>query len=167
MPNPADLPTLTRLNALDALMQNALVLQIPFEFLETDDYDSPFSVYGPHTALTVPQCLSPTAMQRAVVHHSWLDLFPIPRMRDNILWGIQSGQLDEEKLCNALCCDLVNMTAKSPSNLVIWGEPWDITGWEFSESFFKTWGPLLYGCSEVVAATNHWRSLRGERKLTI
>jgi hypothetical protein len=119
LPNTADLPTLTRLNALDALVQNALVLQIPLDFLETDDLDSQFNVYGPQSALALPPCLSPTAMQRAIAHHSWLDLFPIPTMRDNILWGIQTGQLNEDQLCDALCCDLQNLTAESSSTLVI------------------------------------------------
>lgn len=165
LPHLTDLPILSRLNALDALMRNALILQIPFELLETDDFDSKFIVYGPQSALTLPPCLGPTTLQRTVTHHSWLDLFPIPRMRDNILWGIKTGQLNEDQLCDALCCDLVNLTAESTSNLVIWGEPWDITGWEFSDSFFKRWGTLRYGYPEVLKATNHWRSLRGERRL--
>ncbi|KAJ8116868.1 hypothetical protein OPT61_g1810 [Boeremia exigua] len=166
-PNQADLPTLTRLNALDALMQNASLLQIPFEFLETDDYNSQFNIYGPQSALVLPPSLNPTAMQKAVTHHSWLDLFPIPRMRDNILWAIETRQLDENQLCDALCCDLINMTADSASNLIIWGDPWDISGWEFSETFFRTWAPLLYGCHEVLQASNHWRALRGERHLNL
>lgn len=128
LPNTADLPTLIRLNALDALVQNALVLRIPLELLETDNSNSQFNVYGPHSALAFPPCLSPTAMQRSIAHHSWLDSFHIPRMRDNILWGIQTGQLNEDQLCEALCYDLLNLTAESPSTLVIWGPPWDITG---------------------------------------
>ncbi len=108
LPVPRDLPTLTRLNAFDALARNALVLGISVESLESDDVDSLFFRERPllpatdGTVRSFPAHLSPTALQRTVKHHPWLDLFPIPRMRDNILQGIQDGVLDEEVLCNEL-----------------------------------------------------------------
>ncbi|KAH8897719.1 hypothetical protein GQ53DRAFT_837529 [Thozetella sp. PMI_491] len=158
-----DLPTLTRFNALDALMRNAVVMRIPLEVLETDDFDSLFN--DPKTSevpKTMPAGLSPTALQKAVTHHSWLDLFPIPGLRDNILRGIQAGELDEEQLSQELCCDLLNFDAASTAPLVIWGESWDAGSWEFSMEFFEKWGKLLRGCPEVLQATNYWRQKRGE-----
>jgi hypothetical protein len=145
-PRSGDLPVLARLNALDALVRNALVLHIPLEFLETDDHHSPFNSQGPQplgVPETFPTDLCPTAMQKGITHHSWLDLFPFPGMRDNILRGIQRGQLDEDQLCDELCCDLLNLKAGSASSLIVWGNSWDAKGWEFSYEFFLKWGVLF------------------------
>jgi hypothetical protein len=37
---------------------------------------------------------------------------------------------------------------------MIWGDPWDVNGWEFSPGFFRKCSFLLQGCPEVLAATN-------------
>jgi hypothetical protein len=159
--NPRLLPSLTRLNALDALLRNALVLKIPVEYLETDDHDSIFN--SPCLSSQVlPTDLCPTTLQNTVTHHSWLDLFPIPGFRDNILQGISTGELDETQLSEELCCELLNLDATSTANLVIWGEAWDASSWECSPEFFQRWGHLLKGCPQVLDATNHWRRKRGE-----
>lgn len=51
---------------------------------------------------------------------------------------------------------------------MVWGEPWCVDGWEFSEGFARKWGSLLLrGCGELVASTNRWRGLRGERALVV
>jgi hypothetical protein len=73
-----DLHALTRINSFDGLARNAFILQIPVELMETDDGLSPFSLHGPQTLEAVPDFpphLSPTALQRSVRHHPWLDLF--------------------------------------------------------------------------------------------
>jgi len=168
LPVPRDLPTLTRLNAFNALARNALVLGISVESLESDEGDSPFLCQRPLLVSTdgvvqlFPAHLTPTALQRTVKHHPWLDLFPIPRMRDNILQGIQDGILDEDMLCNELVCDLLNLEGSSAASLIIWGDSWEMGQWEFSPDFFKRWGALLQGCEEVWHATNQWRAKRGE-----
>ncbi|KAK6526196.1 hypothetical protein TWF281_011231 [Arthrobotrys megalospora] len=169
-PNPRDLPSLSRLNAFDALARNSLLLCIPYEFLETDEFSSPFNYYGPleessSTRLSLPKDLSPTILQKNIIHHSWLDLFPFPSLRDNILLGILSGQLDEDQLCDEICCDLLNLDAESVPSLMVWGDSWDSKGWEFSESFFHKWGVLLQGCPEVFQATNYWREERGDARV--
>lgn len=99
------------------------------------------------------------------MHHSWLDLFPFPRMRDNILRGINAGEYDEDVLCDTLCCDLLKFDDDTNAALVVWGESWDATGWEFSAEFFIRWGVLLQGCTEVLETTNYWRQKRGARRL--
>jgi hypothetical protein len=170
LPIPRDLPTLTRLNAFDALARNALVLGISVESLESGDGDSPLlcerrppaPVSTDGTLRLFPTHLSPTALQKTVKHHPWLDLFPIPRMRDNILQGIQDGILDEDMLCNELVCDLLNLEGSSAASLIIWGDSWEMGQWGFSPDFFKRWGALLQGCEEVWHATNRWRAKRGE-----
>ncbi|KAI7786041.1 hypothetical protein LA080_004895 [Diaporthe eres] len=81
---PLDLPLVTRLNTFDALARNALMLRIPLEYLEADEQPSVFNYQGPPPLPTqqpsVPTNLRPTALQKTVTHHSWLDLFPIPSM---------------------------------------------------------------------------------------
>ncbi|KAM5344711.1 hypothetical protein ACJ41O_010573 [Fusarium nematophilum] len=169
LPTTRDLPLVTRLTTFDALARNALELHIPLEYLETDDHASVFNTRGPQPAgeqpPSFPTHLVPTQLQRAVTHHSWLDLFPIPGLRDNILQGIEAGRYDEDELCDALCCDLLNFETGTKALLVVWGESWDATGWEFSPDFFKKWGLLLQGCPEILEATNYWRQKRGERRI--
>lgn len=169
LPTPHDLPLVTRLNTFDALARNALMLRIPLEYLETDDYSSVFNYHGPPPPSTekpdLPTNLQPTALQQTVTHHSWLDLFPIPQMRDNILRGINAGEYDEDVLCDALCCDLLKFDDTTNAALVVWGESWDAAGWEFGAEFFMRWGVLLQGCAEVLETTNYWRQKRGARRL--
>ncbi|KAK2749700.1 hypothetical protein CKAH01_17997 [Colletotrichum kahawae] len=167
LPAARDLPLVTRLNTFAALARNALMLQIPFEMLETDELCSIFNYQGPATPdrSNLPEALRPTELQRAVTHYSWLDLFPIPKMRDNILRGIEAGIYDEDVLCETLCCELLNLEDGANAALVVWGESWDAAGWEFSAEFFSKWAPLLYGCDEVLESTNYWRRKRGARCL--
>lgn len=169
LPTPHDLPLVTRLNTFDALARNALMLRIPLEYLEADEQPSMFNYQGPPPLSTqqpsVPTNLRPTALQKTVTHHPWLDLFPIPSMRDNILQGIESGEYDEDVLCDALCCDLLKFDENTNATLVVWGDSWDATGWEFSTEFFARWGVLLQGCTEVLETTNYWRQKRGARRL--
>lgn len=126
LPSPHDLPLVTRLNTFDALAWNALMLRIPVECLETDDHSSLFNYQGPTPPSaeepSLPTYLRPTALQQTVTHHSWLDLFPIPRMRDNILRGIEAGEYDEDELCDTLCCDLLKFDETTNAALVVWGE---------------------------------------------
>lgn len=169
LPTPHDLPLVTRLNTFDALARNALMLRIPLEYLETDEHSSMFNYQGPSPPSTqqpsLPTNLRPTALQQTVTHHSWLDLFPIPKMRDNILQGIDSGAYDEDMLCDTLCCDLLKFDTDTNAALVVWGESWDATGWEFSAEFFARWAVLLQGCTEVLETTNYWRQKRGAKRL--
>ncbi|KAH7148182.1 hypothetical protein EDB81DRAFT_758635 [Dactylonectria macrodidyma] len=168
LPTTRDLPLVTRLNTFDALARNALALHIPLEYLETDDHASVFNTRGPQPPgepPSFPTHLLPTQLQKTVTHHSWIDLFPIPGLRDNVLQGIETGRYDEDELCNTLCCDLLDFETGTIALLVVWGESWDATGWEFSPDFFKKWGVLLQGCPEILEATNYWRQKRGERRI--
>lgn len=168
LPDIQDLPNITRLNAFDAIIRNALILQIPLEYLETDDHHSLFNNQGPQLLgyrASLPPSLLPTQLQRTVMHYSWLDLFPIPGMRDNILRGLEAGVYDEDYLCEALCCDLLQLEKGTNALLTVWGDSWDAKGWEFSPEFFVKWGVLLQGCVEVLETTNYWRGKRGAVRL--
>lgn len=169
LPTPHDLPLVTRLNTFDALARNALMLRIPPEYLETDEHPSLFNHQGPHPYVagqpSLPTDLRPTSLQKITTHYSWLDLFPIPKMRDNILRGIKSGVYDEDVLCDVLCCDLLKFDNDTNAAFVVWSESWDAAGWEFGAEFLAKWGVLLQGCPEVLETTNFWRQKRGARRL--
>ncbi|KAH7176947.1 hypothetical protein EDB81DRAFT_898455 [Dactylonectria macrodidyma] len=170
-PRPAFLQVLIRINVLNAMARNAMMLGLPVEGLCHDDFISPFSYHGPHLAdsrnplITLPKSLQPTAMQMTITHHPWIDTFPIPRLRDNVLQGIVTETLDEDELCKDLLRVEDEKAADDKPCLIIWGDPWDISGWEASVAFLKKWGWLLDGCPELLTSTNNWRALRGEKML--
>lgn len=166
-PRPSNLSTLIRINILNAVARNASALGFPVEGLCHDDFISPFNQLGPHVLnspiLSCPASLRPTELQLAVTHHPWIDLFPVPRMRDNVLSAVVAGLIDEDELC----ADLVNTDeghTERPT-LIVWGESWDPLGWEATVPFLRKWGWLTRGCPEIWEATNTWRETRGEKRL--
>ena len=171
-PRPKHLHVLIRLNALNAVTLNAIAIGFAVDGLCHDDTISPFSMEGPglpntpdsHQVLSCPRSLHPTALQRAVPHHPWIDLFPFPKMRDNILQGIAAGFLDEDELCHDLL-EVEEANQEETPALLIWGQSWDAEGWEASVAFLKKWGWLARGSPELLKATNQWRTARGEKPL--
>ncbi|KAF4451227.1 hypothetical protein F53441_5770 [Fusarium austroafricanum] len=168
-PRPAVLPSLIRLNAVNAVSNNALHIGIPLQGLCCDDLISPWNALGPKpasSALACPESLRPTKLQSEIEHHPWVDLLPIPRLRDNALRGYSSGVFDEDELC----IDILGLTCSKgldDAYLIVWGESHDARSWEVSVGFLKKWGWLLKGCPELVESTNRWRQQRGEPKLNI
>lgn len=52
------------------------------------------------------------------------------------------------------------------SGLIAWEPPWDISGWEISEGFWRKWAWMLRPLGEtVLESTNRWRVMRGEKPL--
>lgn len=169
-PRPTYLPLLVRLNVLQAIARNATALGFSAEGLCNDDLVSPFNIQGPGRPgapgpASWPRDLQPTALQVALTHHPWIDLLPVPALRDNALRAAAAGVIDEDELCGDLL-DVVDGTTEKAS-LIVWGESWDIRAWEASIPFLRKWGSLLRGCPEIVESTNYWRSRRGEHTLTI
>ncbi|KAL4878187.1 hypothetical protein BJY04DRAFT_221335 [Aspergillus karnatakaensis] len=169
---PSDLPGVTRLNALNALIQNAGALHIPIELLNSDDGISLFNMPGPGavppmrgTDEQLPLHIRPTALQRSVTHHPWLDILPFPGVRDRILLGLQARVLDEDQICVEFSCDLLSLEKDDTSSLLIWGAPWDARAWEFSAKLLERWAGLLSACPEIIQSTNYWRGQRGERMI--
>lgn len=171
VPQLARLPTLVQVNIFNALARNAISLHVSNEWLACDAI-SPFSLQGPglgplsvattsHEAC--PESLRPTALQVSVPHHPWIDLLPIPRLRDNIISAILDSNIYDE---DSLCYDMVEVSSESDKPcLIVWGEPWDPRGWEASVAFLRKWGWLLKGCPEICESTNNWRVKRGESRL--
>ncbi|KAG8353100.1 hypothetical protein FVEN_g8771 [Fusarium venenatum] len=169
---PAILPSLIRLNAVNAVSNNALHIGIPLEGLCCDDVTSPWSIqtFGPlestTTPLSCPESLYPTKLQTEIEHHPWVDLLPIPQLRDNMLRAYTGGIIDEDELC----FDILGVTCSQgldDAYLIVWGESHNAASWEVSVGFLKKWGWLLKGCPELVESTNRWRQQRGESTLDI
>lgn len=159
-------PSLSQFNFIRALWSNVEVLSLSSSQLSDDDALSPFNSLEPNQAETstamfarLPAGLRPTDLQRATLHHPWIDLLPIPEMRDNLFRrGFDS--FDEEELCH----DMRGRANQDPGVLV-WHDPWDPSGWEVTESFVRSWGWAVAGCWELFRSTNKWRARRGEKPL--
>jgi hypothetical protein len=160
------LPLLIQYNVNSAFSHNAKLLGICVEYYDWNGI-SPFTKQGPMLGLTSqgrvewPVSLQPTELQTSVDHHPWIDLFPWPRLRDNMLQAFESLKVGDE---DELCHDVSDYDG-APS-LIIWGSPWDPRGWEVSTKFLQKWAWLLSGCVDLLGATNYWRAKRGERLIT-
>ena len=174
-PQPVQLPTLVKLNVFNALARNAAALGLMTTEWVLCDAISPFGRSGPLAftyelpgGKTCPPSLRPTNLQLAIPHRPWIDLFPLPRLRDNLLLAMKSSKAFDEL---GLCFDMVEAygtTTSRPDDplLLVWGEPWNPYSWEASVAFLRKWGLLLRGCREILESTNHWREKRGETRLT-
>jgi hypothetical protein len=158
---------LVKFNVFRALLNNGrrLGFTTAGEYLG-DDALSPFvNPMRPEESLppfsSLPLALRPTKSQCQNPHHPWLDLFPDPVMRDNLIRA--TSAYDEAQLC----ADLIGLSsaATGRSGLIVWGEPWDPSGWEVTSPFLKNWGWALRGCEGLLRATNYWRRKRGEPAL--
>lgn len=166
-PRTDSLLVLVKFNIVRALLSNGIMLGFSTagQYLDADAL-SPFferiRPEGPHPSVSsLPPALRPTKFQCQIPHHPWLDLFPDPVMRDNLIRAGDAYDKDQ------LCLDMVGLFSASTgrNGLIIWGEPWDPTGWEVTKPFLKHWGWALRGCEELLRATNYWRQKRGDPSL--
>jgi Domain of unknown function (DUF3425) len=152
--------TLVKFNVFRAMLSNSRTLGFPAEDRMEDDALSPFprSQSTGITTFLLPPSLCPTMLQCRVSHHPWIDLLPIPRMRDNLL--LAGDSYDDLELC----ADLIGFynSATTRTGLIVWREPWDPEGWEVTPSFLRRWGWTIIGCGELRKSTNYWRSQRFE-----
>jgi len=111
-----------------------------------------------------PPSLHPTAVQLKTPHPSWMDMFPLPALRDNLI--LSQGFFDEKDMCMDMLGGLFYARCgNEKKGLIIWREPWDVNGWEVTDGFAVKWGFLLKGCDGLLEATNRWRDVRGEERL--
>ena len=84
----------------------------------------------------IPLALQPTPLQLSKLHYSWIDRFPFPRMRDNMI--SLSGVFDEEAFLEDLF--------KHPSFVLRpGGRSYDPTAWVICNKDWATrWGFLFY-----------------------
>ncbi len=164
-PRVDQLLTLIQFNVFRALISNTFALGWTLEWLTCAEPISPWNaIPGTESSslTTYPQALRPTEVQRAIEHHPWIDLWPMPKMRDNLL--LAGDSYDEDQLCN----DLVEFTdiSNEQTGLIVWSDPSDTMGWEVSETFLRKWGWTVKGCVELLESTNYWRGRRGEKPLS-
>lgn len=165
-PTSEHLLTLTKVNVFRAYIDNMKIIggfnegicdDAISKFCDTEGSDNK-SLEEEFNKL--PLSLRPTKVQRTIPHHPWLDFFPHPRMRDNLI-NAESTWDDEE-----LCVDLMAFWGGQPdadAGLLVWGEPWDYRNWEMTEPFLKKYQWVVRGCTEMMTATNAWRAKRGEK----
>jgi hypothetical protein len=152
---------LTQVNLIRALIFNTNILGYTSSQMHNDAL-SPFCIAGPSRVgdelASLPFSLQPTALQSSTPHHPWLDLFPIPQMRDNLI-ALESF-VDEYGLCEDLCS-----TGEGTTGMLVWKDPWDPASWEVTSSFVSVWGLAIKDCWDLFLSTNHWRVKRGEKPL--
>ncbi|EXJ64366.1 hypothetical protein A1O7_00702 [Cladophialophora yegresii CBS 114405] len=171
---PADhLISLVYYNVYRALISNVHLLGLDLNLMYSDDYPSPFLPLSPTASSKIrqlPPTLEPTELQKTMAHHPMWDIFPDPEIRDNIL------RYGEENIDDLhLCLDMVgdghhpggsgDLDTQQTNGLIVWGEPWDIHGWEMTECFARKWPFLIRGAINVQNSTNKWRMQRGEEPL--
>ncbi|PYH94461.1 hypothetical protein BO71DRAFT_398834 [Aspergillus ellipticus CBS 707.79] len=153
--------TLSKFNILRGFVDNMAALGLNIEAME-DDVISPFNTNTPRARdkEVIPASLSPTSTQRSTPHHPWLDCFPFPRMRDNLINA--DASFDDCELCT----DIMDPT-NGDIGMMVWGDPWLPQNWEVSELFALKWSWVIEGCPEIFLHTNYWRARRGLRKLKV
>ncbi|KAL3480064.1 hypothetical protein BJX99DRAFT_46564 [Aspergillus californicus] len=175
-PSISHLPTLTKVNVYRAFLYNMATLGMLFDGLCDLDILSPFNQQHPcppgrslQDTRSLPTSLRPTLTQCSLPHHPWLDFFPYPAMRDNLIRaqaGEQHGYDEDE-----FCADVLefgngngsgNGTVVADNMLLVWGEPEDPGSWEVTEAFVRRWNWVIRGCPEILTSTNEWRRRRGE-----
>lgn len=161
-PRPSHLPMIIKFNVWRALVSNTLTLGLTVEQTGDDDALSPFTTNSALIPSHLPPALVPTALQKRIPHHPWIDLLPFPRMRENLI--LAGDEWDDE-----LCADMTGFfhPPTGRQGVIVWGEPWDPRGWEATEEFVEYWGWAIEGCCEIVESTNYWRARRGERPLRV
>lgn len=84
---------------------------------------------------TVPPILHPTALQLTTPHHDWIDRWPFPKFRDNLI--ILRDVVDTDELFK----DFFMMSSCSVKD----GEDaWDPRAWHIDYGFHAKWGYLFY-----------------------
>jgi hypothetical protein len=159
--------TLVQYNVYRGLLTNMVLLALPNMF-GCDEAEPPISLSMLPLPAVIPPSLAPTSLQLTVPHEPWVDVFPLPALRDNLIRA--TGTFDSCELCDDSLGTLFDETLTKHddrNSVCLWGEPWDVNSWEIMEGFAKKWGGLLVGCTELIAATNRWREIRGERPLRI
>ena len=155
--------TLIQFNVFRALFSNTSSLGFDLEWLINGDAISPFNTMTSRKPKSsIPEHLRPTQLQYTVPHHPWIDLFPLPAMRDNLL--LAGAEYDD----TAICMDVVEIGGKPREEvgLIVWGEPSDPYAWEASPEFLEKWAWVVKGCDTLMKSTNYWRTQRGEKRIT-
>jgi hypothetical protein len=166
--NPWDeLAQLINRNFMQAVSANARRLGLNLTSLGAGTATSTPRLRNP---ANLPPTLKPVEVQHQLPHDPLIDTIPHARLRFNVLRAIATGNLDAARFsaCLRRSGAVVNVQGEARrSGLIVWNFPEQLASWELSEGFVMIWGFLLEGCEDFVAATNVWRSRRGERSLVV
>lgn len=83
----------------------------------------------------IPEALQPTPLQLTVPHYSWIDRWPFPRLRDNLILSMTSIDMSE------FFGDLFEMDTFALRQGA--AQPWDTSQWMIYPEFAKKWGFLF------------------------
>ncbi|OJJ45784.1 hypothetical protein ASPZODRAFT_167513 [Penicilliopsis zonata CBS 506.65] len=111
------------------------------------------------TPTLLPPSLQPTPLQKSTRHPAWVDIYPSPVMRDNIILSFRTT--DASALCARFSAEILS----DEVGILVWGDPWDIGAYEVTESFLRRWAFLFRGEPAIIEGSNRWRELRGEPPL--
>lgn len=112
------------LNVYAAIYQNGLILGLPCATI--------FPCRS-KAAPNAPASLQPSQLQLSTIHLPWIDRFPFPKMRDNMI------RMEQEINAEELLSDLFNMKSFDIKP----GRPsWDPDAYIIDKGFAKKWGFL-------------------------
>ncbi|KAE8366011.1 hypothetical protein BDV27DRAFT_156310 [Aspergillus caelatus] len=139
----------------------------------------------------LPESLVPTSLQMDIVHSTWINFLPIPKMRDNLI--AKESCFDHAEFVRDLLGDKIveymfgslrpskppiastlaltdgdddDVTA-SRQGLILWGEPHRVESWEVTPGFIRKWAWAMEGCEELIVSSNRWRIIRGEEPIRV
>ena len=84
---------------------------------------------------SIPESLQPSDIQLNTIHHPWIDRFPFPKMRDNMI--LLTSVINEDEFLEDLLCS-------ASFTITDGGEPWDPAAWKIEPEFAAKWGYLFY-----------------------
>lgn len=176
LPSDQKLLTLLHFNLIRALTQNIRILGLNPDHMNRDipsTFNSNFYISSPN----LPPDLQPTTLQLSLPHHPEIDVFPCPRLRNNMLLA-KTSNTDDIEFCQDLVYGVDDREVKprqiidcmdgrftKRTGMLVWGDPWLISSWEVEPTFARKYKWLISGCGELIQSTNIWRMKRGEEPL--
>ena len=159
-PRTDSLLSLVQFNMTRALVANAKTLGLTTRLMSRQAR-SHFASTGVESSFidSLPPTLQPTIFQLTIPHHPWIDLLPVPQLRDNLLHR-SANSYDAAQLCRDMRG--FQQVSSGRGGISVWGQSWDPDGWEVSPAFAQKWPWVVQGCQSLLESTNHWRETRGE-----
>ncbi|KAL1616841.1 hypothetical protein SLS56_011273, partial [Neofusicoccum ribis] len=132
--------SLVRFNTTRAIVLNARAMGVTTALMAPESRSllptAEGAAFAARASVLLPPSLQPTPLQLSISHHPWVDVLPLPELRDNLLCRNESIY-DKKELCR----DLGGFQAVSGGcgGMIVWGEPWDPRGWEVTDAFVEKW----------------------------
>lgn len=98
--------------------------------------DSEVKAKSPAEYLELPEYLRPTPLQMAMPHVRWIDTFPFPRLRDNMI--LLDGLIDLDEFVRDLWT-MASLILRPQTQRATW----DPASWTMGPEFSSKWGYLF------------------------